>query len=74
MNRSDYIQAGRADYARGVVRLPGRPSRGNSWQVRAFLTGYAMAREAWRAKHRHGDEWEAAAKRSADFCRAMVRA
>jgi hypothetical protein len=72
MNRRDYIQAGHADYARGVMRFPGRPSRGQSWQVRAFMTGYALARENWRAKHPRGDEWAAAAKRSSAFCKAMV--
>lgn len=73
MNRRDYMQAGHADYARGVMRFPGRPSRGQSWQVRAFLSGYAQARENWRAKHSRCDEWAAAFKRSNAFCKSMMR-
>jgi hypothetical protein len=73
VNRADYIRAGRADYARGRLLFPGRPSRRDTWQQRAFLTGYAQAREEWRARNPRGDEWAAAARRMRAFCRAMVR-
>ena len=74
MNKSDYIKAGRDHYNHGNMRFPGRPMRHHSWQRRAFMTGYALAREAWRAKHPRGDEWAAAARRAHAYCIAMVKA
>ena len=69
MNRAAHMERGREAYRRGRVIIAGTIAP-RLWQRRAFIAGYLAEREAWRAAH-PGAEPEAA-KRSADYCRAMI--
>lgn len=71
MNRQYHENKGREAYQRGRVIIHGTIAP-RFWQRRAFIAGYLAEREAWRAAHPGADEWAEAAKRSADYCRAMI--
>ena len=72
MNRDGYMAQGRVAYRRGRIILPGTIAP-RCWQRRAFIAGYTAERAAWREANPAADEWEEAAKRSAAFCRSMLR-
>lgn len=70
MNKQHYTEQGRQAYRQGRGFIFGDPP---GWQRKAFAAGYNAERAAWRKANPAGDEWAEMARKSADFCKGMLK-